>query len=146
MGQGCRYFFFPQEAPYWLWVCLALCRYRGSKDLGKEPSVGSGLVLDGGQPRSFPPSWPRSFPGPQLLLGGTLSKCPGAIWSRGVPISGKEALSLLYISKIEVSLSLCLGDLCSQTLPPDLALKGKVFTEVGPRKTMQIMWAEQQEA
>lgn len=104
---------FPPGVPCWLWFFFALCRWRGSKDLGKEPFVGSGLVLGVCQSSSFPPSWPCCLPGPQLLLCGTLSKCPGAVRASSIPIRCKEAFSPFDTLKIEVSLSLCLGDFCS---------------------------------
>ena len=79
------------------------------------------------------------------MLSRTLGKVPGAIRAGRVPISSKEALSPFHTSKIEVSLTLGLGNLGPEALPAHLALKGKMFAEVGPRETVQVLWTGKQE-
>lgn len=74
------------------------------------------------------------------MLSRTLGKGPGAIRAGRVPFSSKEALSPFHTSKIEVSLTLGLGNLGPQALPAHLALKGEMFAEVGPRETVQVLW------
>lgn len=118
---------------------------RGSEDLGKEPSVGACLVLGIGQSSPFTPPWPSRPPSPQLLLSRTLSKGPGAIPAGRVPVSSKEALPTLYTAKIEVSLTLGLGNLGPEALPAHLALKSKVLAEVGPGESVQVLQTEKQE-
>ena len=51
----------------------------------------------------------------------------------------------LHTSKIEVSLTLGLGNLSSQALPAHLALKGKMLAEVGPGEAVQILQTGTQE-
>lgn len=83
--------------------------------------------------------WTSCLPGPQLLLGGSLCKGPGAVRAGSVPIRSQEALPPLHAAKVEVGLTLSLGHLGSQALPAHLALKGKMLTEVGPGEAVQVL-------
>lgn len=98
-----------------------------------------------GQASPYTTPWTSCLPGPQFLFSRTLGKGPGAIWAGRVPISSKEVLPPLHASKIEVSLTLGLGNLSPQALPAHLALKGKMLAEVGPGETVQILQTEKQE-
>lgn len=62
-----------------------------------------------------------------------------------VPIGGKEALPTLHASKIEVSLTLGLGNLGPQALPAHLALKSKMLAEVGPGESVQVLQTGKQD-
>lgn len=109
------------------------------EDLGQQGRVGLGLLLYFRSPGQLLLQAFLPFAGLDFILGAALDKAPAlfSLFSRATLL--REALALLHILQVEVSLALGLGDFGPHALLPDLPFVSEALAQVSPLETVQVL-------